>query len=77
MQEAGKLPRNRLQRVYQRRGPNRFSLKSRGRGSPQAKLYQPSIDLSEGVLLPLIRSALAECVGTFHELPHAGRAEII
>ena len=58
-------------------GPNRFSLKSRGHGSPQAKLYQPSIDLSEGVLLPLIRSVLAERVETFHELPHAGRAEII
>ena len=46
-------------------------------GSPESKPYEPGFNLAEGVLLPLIRSAIAQRVGTFHELPYAGWPEII
>lgn len=48
-----------------------------GHTSPQAQCSQPSLDLTECVLLPLIGGALSEQFGSLNEPPHAGRAEVI
>ena len=43
---------------------------------PQAKPCEPSVNLSEGVSLPLSGRAITEKVGTFHEPSDARRPEI-
>lgn len=44
---------------------------------PHGKCAQPGIDLSEGILLPLLRAAIPEHLGILHEATHACRAEPI
>ena len=45
--------------------------------SPQAKFSEPSVNLSESVLLPLILTSVAERLGSLHEVTHTRRPEII
>ena len=43
----------------------------------QVKRSDPSVNLPEGVLLPLIRGATAEQVGTLHKFPDARWSEVL